>query len=434
MSKAQRLRLGVSVAVAALGYFVDLYDIVIFGVVRVASLQALGLEGPAVTEWGIRLLNLQMIGMLLGGVAWGLAADRYGRRPILFATIATYSVANLANAAVDSIAAYALLRFLAGFGLAGELGIGVTLVAEALPARRRGWGATVIAVMGLLGALSASYVGGDLSWRAAYLAGGGLGLLVLTGRFFGVEESRIFRAQQTHASATPLPALLRAPVLARLCAVVLVGVPIWYVSALFVNLAPETGRALAVAAPLSVAEVLRWQAFGLALGSALVGAGSEFFGNRRFVIATCFVGLVVGIGFLYGARGLSPAAYGAALFFLGLAQGYWTPFVTLAAEQFGADIRATAATVVPNLVRGATVPVTLAWQALAPRLGPDHALLALGLAIMAAAFLALARLQETYGWDLDYRGLMTAEEARRLLAERHGTRQDGSRPASYPEA
>ena len=181
-----------SVAVSALGYFVDLYDIVIFGVVRVTSLGALGLAGQQVTDWGVRLLNLQMLGMLAGGVFWGVIGDRFGRRFTLLATISLYSLANIANAAVGTVGQYAVLRFVAGFGLAGELGAGVTLVAELLPAARRGYGTTVISFLGLVGALTASYIGSGFGWRTAYLARGGLGLLVLIGRFWGLRESDLY--------------------------------------------------------------------------------------------------------------------------------------------------------------------------------------------------------------------------------------------------
>ena len=189
MSEAQRKGLAFSVVVAALGYFVDLYDIVIFGVVRVTSLNDLGLTGAANTDWGITLLNLQMIGMLFGGVLWGVIGDKFGRRFALLATITLYSFANITNAFVVNIEQYAVLRFIAGVGLAGELGAGVTLVSELLPKNLRGYGTTVISFFGLVGALTAALIGGKLDWRLAYLAGGGMGLLVLISRYIGLRES-----------------------------------------------------------------------------------------------------------------------------------------------------------------------------------------------------------------------------------------------------
>lgn len=399
---ASRNKMWFTVAVAALGYFVDLYDIVIFGVVRVASLNELGLTGADNTMWGIRLINLQMIGMLIGGVLWGVIGDKLGRRTALLATILMYSLANIANAYVTNVEQYAVLRFIAGIGLAGELGAGITLVTEALPANRRGYGATVVAFLGLLGALTASYVGALLDWRTAYLVGGLLGLVVLAGRWFGMEESKMFSGHAAGAARGDLGLLFGPRLLPRFLAVIAVGVPIWYVSALFVNLAPEMGRAMGVTGELKVADVLRWQAVGIAIGSAVTGLLSERLHSRRIVVFGALglmAALILGMGLI---PGLTAGGYCVALFFIGLGQGYWTPFITLAAEQFGTNIRATVATSVPNFVRAMTVPVTLGFAALAPLLGGAGAVFAIGALVFGLAFLALWKLSETYGRDLDY--------------------------------
>ena len=393
--KAQLL----AVVAAALGYFVDLYDIVIFGVVRVASLRELGVVGQAGTDWGLTLLNLQMVGMLIGGFFWGWVGDRYGRRRALIATIALYSLANIANAFVSSVEQYALLRLLAGIGLAGELGAGITLISELLPKRARGYGTTVISFLGLVGALVASYVGQMLDWRTAYLIGGGMGLLVLLLRLRVLSESALF--EPGRADAGNLRRLLfDFRLRRRFLAVTLVGVPIWYLSALFVNMAPEYGKALGLAAPLTVAEVLRWQALGLALGSAASGLLSEWLGSRKRVIAGALLLPLLNLALL---RSDSGSDYLALMFLIGLAQGYWTVFVTLAAEQFGTGLRATVATAVPNLVRAATVPVSLGVKALWPFWGLLGATVAVGGLVFLLAGWSLRRLPETHGRDLDYR-------------------------------
>lgn len=391
-----------SVAVAALGYFVDLYDIVIFGVVRVASLKELGITGAANTEWGITLLNLQMIGMLIGGFFWGVLGDRLGRRTALLATISVYSLANIANGFVTSVEQYAVLRFIAGLGLAGELGAGVTLVSELLPKNLRGYGTTVISFLGLVGALTASYVGSLFDWRTAYFTGGALGLLVLVGRWYGLRESAMFNEARGQSGQGDLKLLLGSQrLLLRFLAVTAVGIPIWYVSALFVNLAPEYGKALAMSEPLKVADVLRWQALGLALGSGFSGLFSEWIRARKTIITICFAALCGLILALMNTG--TPAAYAHLMFAVGLAQGYWTAFITLAAEQFGTNLRATVTTAVPNLVRAATVPITLGLLALWPLLGLVPATLAIGALVFLLAFFALRRLPETYGRDLNYR-------------------------------
>src|SRR5687767_3306572 len=227
--KAGQRTLALSVAAAALGYFVDLFDIVIFGVVRVASVTDLGLHGEAITAWGIRLINLQMLGMLVGGFAWGLIGDRFGRRFALLATIFVFSVANLANAYVQDTTQYAVLRFLAGFGLAGELGAGITLVSELLPENRRGYGTTIVSFLGLVGALTASFVGSMFDWRTAYLVGGAMGLVVMALRFVGMAESAMFEKHREAHGAPKAPhavmLLIAAPLIAALSA--LMWGPAW---------------------------------------------------------------------------------------------------------------------------------------------------------------------------------------------------------------
>ncbi|MGH8455300.1 MAG: MFS transporter [Nevskiales bacterium] len=393
-----------SVIVAALGYFVDLYDIVIFGVVRVASLNDLGITGEANTAWGIDLLNLQMIGMLIGGVFWGVIGDKFGRRFALLATITVYSLANIANGFVVTIEQYAVLRFIAGVGLAGELGAGVTLVSELLPARLRGYGTTVISFLGLVGALTAAFVGGYFHWRMAYFVGGGMGLVVLAGRWFVLRESAMFEAHRAGAKNQGDLRLLfgSLPTLGRFLAVIAVGVPIWYVSALFVNLSPEFGKALGLAAPLSVADVLRWQATGLAIGSAASGLISEWLKNRRGVVFGFIAAMMVMTGVLLSLQGQTPALYCMLMFVMGLAQGYWTVFMTLSAEQFGLNIRATVTTSVPNFVRAMVVPITLLLKALLPALGLVKGVLLIGIVVYSVALLSLYSLKETYGKDLDY--------------------------------
>ncbi|HVT35231.1 MAG TPA: MFS transporter, partial [Nevskiaceae bacterium] len=243
-------------------------------------------------------------------------------------------------------------------------------------------------------------VGTLADWRAAYLAGGGAGLLVLGGRLLVLEESALF--EQSGAAARGQLALLfgRGELLRRFLAVIAVGVPIWYVSALFVTLAPEYGRALGFADPLTVAQVLRWQAVGIALGSACTGVASEWLRSRRRVLYGC-IGALAGMTALL-LHAASPDRYIVLMFFIGLAQGYWTAFITMATEQFGTNLRGTVASAAPNIVRAASVPVTLGAQALMPVLGLLQATLLIGVVVYALALFGLARLRETWGSDLAF--------------------------------
>src|SRR6187402_2881858 len=181
------------VIVAALGYFVDIYDLLLFGIVRKASLTDLGIIGDANRDAGEFLISMQMYGMLLGGIFWGILGDKKGRLSVLFGSIITYSIANIANGMVHSVEAYAFWRLIAGVGLAGELGAGITLVAETLPKNKRGYGTMIVASVGLTGAVVANLVYqifGD--WRLCYYAGGVLGLLLLFLRV-SVRESGLYK-------------------------------------------------------------------------------------------------------------------------------------------------------------------------------------------------------------------------------------------------
>ena len=391
-------RLWLPVLAAALGYSVDLYDIVLFGVVRVASLADLGVTGAEATSWGIRLLNLQMLGMLLGGFFWGWIGDTYGRRTALFASITLYSLANLANAAVTDVYGYAALRFLAGLGLAGELGAGIALISELLGPKRRGYGATLVAVLGLLGALAAALTGSLLPWRQAYLLGGMLGLAVLSLRWLSQHESPLFTALPA-SGLRSLRALLAARESRRaFVAVTLVGVPIWAFSALFVNLAPEFGKALGMATPLKVGEVLLWQASGSAVGMAVFGLLSEQLASRKRALAVALALLALLLPVLLTRT--SVAGWCLVMAGVGLAQGYWTVFVTVSAEHFPTAMRATTATAIPNVVRSFTIPATLAAQALALQVGWVAAGAGITALALTCAGLALMRLRETWGEKL----------------------------------
>jgi putative MFS transporter len=404
MTTTQRKGVAVSVAAAALGYFVDLYDIVIFGVVRVASLTDIGVTGDELTSKGILLLNLQMFGMLIGGVGWGIIGDKIGRRFALIATIAMYSLANIANGLVNDLMSYAVLRFIAGVGLAGELGTGITLVAEILPKQYRGYGTTIIAFLGLVGALTASYLGGSFDWRTAYFLGGVMGLVVLVGRIISLRESEMFQAQKqtAHTRGDVMLILRSKKVLLKYLAVTAIGVPIWYVSGIIVTFSPEFGQALNLARGITAAETVRWQAIGLAIGSALSGLISEMIKNRKKVIWGCFILMAVLNVTLLIVPESNPAFFMALIFVIGLGQGYWTVFITMAAEQFGTNIRATVTTSVPNFVRAMVVPMTIVLNGIRHQLGLINSTILIGGIVFALAFYSLYAIKETYGRHIDF--------------------------------
>lgn len=392
-----------AVLVAALGYFVDIYDLILFSVVRVKSLTSLGRSGRQLLDDGVTLLNAQMIGMLLGGVLWGVLGDRKGRISVLYASIVTYSIANIANGFVHSVGAYAALRFIAGVGLAGELGAGITLVTELMTPRMRGWGTTIVATVGLTGAVVAALVADAFDWRTAYFIGGGLGVALLLLRI-RVSESGMFRKALSHdAPLGSIAQLFSPPARAvKYLSVIAVGLPIWFVVGILVTFAPEFGAALRMPALPVAGTAVLWSYVGLAIGDFSSGALSQALRSRRKVIAIFLAGTVAATAAYFLVGPMSLVAFYACCFALGLANGYWALFVSVAAESFGTNVRATVATTTPNFVRGSLVPMALAFKALKQPLGVVNAALVVGAVTMAIAVLALRNLDETYGRELDY--------------------------------
>ncbi|HYG68352.1 MAG TPA: MFS transporter [Anaeromyxobacteraceae bacterium] len=399
-----RTVLNAAVVVAALGYFVDIYDLILFNIVRIPSLTALGVAPDALADQGLRILNWQMAGMLLGGIAFGIVGDKLGRLQILFGSITLYSLATIANGFVGDLGTYRVLRFVAGLGLAGELGAGVTLVAEVLPARLRGYGTMLVASIGVSGAVVANLVAKAMDWRAAYWVGGALGLVLLVLRI-RVRESRMFeRLAASSVSRGDFLALFRSGErFGRYLATILIGVPIWFSNAILVALAPEFARTLGVTGPVSAGDAVAAFYLGLVFGDVSSGVLSQVLRTRKRVVLLFLGALALAnVVYLVLGRGAPPAAFLGICALLGVTGGYWAVFVTVAAEQFGTNLRATVATTVPNFVRGLVVVVNLMFLWLRPQLGLVGAAVAVGLVWFGLGLAGALRLRETFGVDLDY--------------------------------
>lgn len=393
-----------AVLVAALGYFVDIYDLILFSIVRKPSLLGLGVPADQVLDKGVLLINMQMGGMLVGGVFWGILGDKRGRLSVLFGSIILYSLANIANAFVPNVEAYAVTRLVAGIGLAGELGAGITLVSESLPKETRGYGTTIVATVGITGAVVGALVAGLVKWQTSYLIGGGLGLALLVLRI-GVFESGMFekvKAQAAVARGNFLMLFSSRRRAMRYLAVILVGVPIWYAVGILVTFSPEIGAALGMKPAPEAARSVMFCYIGLALGDFGSGALSQVMRSRRRILFAFLVLTSASIVAYFTLGHASTFAFYAVCLALGFATGYWAVFVTVASEQFGTNVRATATTTAPNFVRGAVVPLTILFTALKPSLGVPGSAIAVGVGTMLVAFAALAALDETYGKDLEF--------------------------------
>lgn len=402
-SPPDRPRVGLTVVVAALGYFVDIYDLVLFLVVRMKSLRGIGVPEAALLDRGVLLLNLQMAGMLLGGIVWGVLGDRRGRLSVLFGSILLYSAANFANGFVQTVPQYAVLRLVAGFGLAGELGAGVTLVSEIMSREGRGFGTTIIAGLGLLGAVAAALVGAAFPWQTAYFIGGGLGFALLALRV-GLHESGVFQAALAGpASRGDFRMLFATRERARrYFAVIFAGIPIWFTTSILVGLSPEMARAMGLAEPIDPGRAVMVMYIGGSVGDFASGLVSQVWKSRKRAMGA-FLGLLSLSLVLYFVVGRSSAlALYACCALLGIGSGYWAVFVTVASEQFGTNLRATAATTIPNFVRGAVVPLTSSFQALRLVVGTEASAIAVGTLTLVVAALSIRSLEETFGRDLAF--------------------------------
>ena len=408
--KSVKSVINAAVVVAALGYFVDIYDLILFSIVRVKSLGDLGVVGKeALKTQGEYLITMQMGGMLLGGILWGILGDKKGRLSVLFGSILLYSLANLANGFVQTLDQYAWLRLIAGIGLAGELGAGITLVSESLPKEKRGYGTMTVATVGVSGALLAYWVGERLGWRNAYFVGGGLGLALLLLRV-SVFESGMFQKAQAESTVERgnfLSLFTNGPRLGRYLRCLLVGVPLWFVVGILITFAPEFGEALGVRpgpAPLSAGLAVFWCYFGLVFGDFASGGLSQWLRsrNRALQIFLLFCAGMVGV-YLFGLKGASQTMFYTVCFVLGLSVGFWALFVTVAAEQFGTNLRATVATTAPNFARGSVVLLVPAFRWAEAHLGGRITGAAvLGGVSLLVAFWAVSTLPESFGKELDY--------------------------------
>jgi putative MFS transporter len=393
-----------AVIIGALGYFVDVYDLILFGVVRVASLKDLGCTGDQIVAQGAWLINVQMAGMLLGGIAWGLLGDWRGRLNLLFGSILLYSLANLANGFVHTLGAYTACRFLAGFGLAGELGGSITLVAEVLPRALRGYGTMMVSAIGVLGAVVAGTMGLAFHWRTMYFIGGGLGLLLLVLRLW-VRESTLFETMaktNRPTFASQLLYLIAPKRLGRYLCCILVGLPCWYVIGLVILFSPEFGRALGATGPIVAGTAVAASYTGISLGDLLSGLLCQIVRGRRMALLVFLTSTLVLITIFFFLRQPSPTLIYFLMFAIGLAVGYWAVFVTVAAEHFGTNIRATVATTVPNFARGFVIPVTLLYTFLKGHIGVLDSGLTVGWISLGLGFVGLLGLRETFHDELDY--------------------------------
>lgn len=392
-----------AVIVSALGFFVDVYDLLLFAIVRKPSLSDLGLSPERVLTDGEMLISIQMVGMLIGGILFGILGDKRGRLSVLFGSIFLYSVANILNGLVTTVPQYAVLRFVAGIGLAGELGAGLTLVSELLPKEKRSLAAGMIAGFGVLGALFAFISNWFLDWRTCYYLGGGMGLLLLIMRV-SVQESELFRQVQ-HATVQRGDFRMfftSGERFMRYLKCILIGLPVWYIIGVLATFSDQFGRAFGIP-DVSPATAIMVLYMGIGLGDLSVGWLSQRLQSRKKTLYL-FYGITIFFVLLFFLQnGGSRTLFYLICFGMGYGAGFNVVYLTLGVEQFGTNLRASAAISIPNMVRGALPLIILLFQ-FTRGLFQDYATggWVTGLVVFAVALLAARFVKESYGSELDF--------------------------------
>ncbi|MEP6727239.1 MAG: MFS transporter [Bacteroidota bacterium] len=403
MEKKNQSVFGLAVIVAALGYFVDIYDLLLFSIIRIPSLKSFGLDDAAIAKDGLKIINIQMMGLLLGGIFWGILGDKKGRLNVLYASIILYSLGNIANGFVQTVNQYAGVRFITGFGLAGELGAGITLVSELLSKEKRGIGTSLVAGIGLTGAVFAFFIKQNFEWRTCYFIGGGLGFLLLFLRV-GVLESGMFKSvrESNIARGNFFMLFTNGKRLKKYLTAIFLGLPTWYVIGILISFSKEFAVKMNVQGTVDPGKAVMFAYAGISLGDVAIGFISQWMKSRKKAVYLFYGLTIIGICWFFNMQGQSTETFYADCALLGFATGFWAMFVTMAAEQFGTNIRATVATTVPNMVRGSLNLVSLLFVSLQASQGYLKSGWITGIVVMVIGLISVAFTEETFGKDLNY--------------------------------
>ena len=404
MNKPSNSLFNITVLVAALGYFVDIYDLLLFQIVRVDSLKDMGLSIAQVKSEGEFIISVQMIGLLVGGIIWGVMGDKKGRLSVLFGSIVLYSIANIINGFVQTPDQYALTRFFAGIGLAGELGAGITLVSELVSKEKRGISTSLVAGIGLTGAVVAYFISQHFNWRICYFIGGGLGFCLLLLRISVFESGMFTKLKQLDVQRGNFFMFFTDKNrFKKYILAILIGLPTWYVIGVLVAFSNDFGKAFGFSEEVLPKKSTMFAYVAIAVADVVVGLISHWLGSRKKVLFLFYGLTMLSIGFYFTQQNGTAEGMYLICAAMGFSVGFWAIFVTMAAEQFGTNLRATAATTVPNMVRGALPLMFLLFKTLQSVTGNYiTAGWLTGLVVMVISFTAAWFTEETFGKDLNY--------------------------------
>lgn len=405
MQKSSISIFNISVLVAALGYFVDIYDLLLFSIIRIPSLQSLGLSKDQITTDGEGIIIWQMVGLLIGGIIWGVMGDKKGRLSVLFGSIILYSVANIANGFVQNVDQYKLIRFVAGVGLAGELGAGITLVSELIAKEKRGIATSMVAGIGITGAVVAFFMKENFHWRTCYFIGGGLGLLLLILRISVFESGMFQQVKKLEVQRGNFFMLFtNTNRLKRYLLNIFIGLPTWLVIGVLVTFSDKFAEEMGIKEKIDPGKAIMYAYAAIAAGDILIGFVSQWLRSRKKALFI-FYGITIVFMILFFTtqwNGSANRMYWICAG-LGFGTGFWAIFVTMAAEQFGTNLRATAATTIPNMVRGMLAIFILPLFKVI-RNATDYYTggWVITVIVMLITVIAALQIQETFGKDLDY--------------------------------
>lgn len=390
-----------TVLVVALGYYVDAYDLLVMSAVRKPSLLSLGVPESETLNIGLSLLNYQLVGLMIGGVMWGVIADKYGRKKALFGSILIYSFANIANGYINSVNMYYWLRIIAGFGLAGELGVGISLITENVAKERRTISTAIVSFFGMLGASTGGWFGSIFEWQNCFLIGGFAGLLLLLLRL-KVEESVMFNEiKDKNVSKGNIWMIIKNPktlltyffcTLAGAASILFIGV--------FIQSTPELGKLFNLNITAGIA--LIWYYLGASVSEIIAGLLSKLLKERKAPIYIFYaISLLAITNFCVNVPN-SPYFFYLNCLFLGFGLGWWSQLITLSAELFGINVRATAATSIPTFARAWNIPFSNIFKQNIPNLGIVNSAFGIGVIVVSLAIISITMVKETFENDANF--------------------------------
>lgn len=395
--------LSIPVIVAALGYFVDIYDLLLFGMIRNNSLLSMGLTGDEAVKTGLDIMSVQMYGMLAGGILWGVMGDKKGRLSVLFGSIVLYSLANIANGLVHTIPQYEICRFIAGVGLAGELGAGITLVSELISKEKRGIATSIVAGVGLTGAVVAYFISRAYDWRICFFIGGGLGLMLLILRVSVFESGMYQNIQHSKiAKGNFFMFFTNGRRFKKYLLAILIGLPTWYVIGLLIQVSDKFGKEFGISEKIIPGKSVMYAYVAISIADLLIGFVSQWLKSRKKALYIFYAITIVSIILYFQQRNGTAANMYMICAMMGFGTGFWALFVTIAAEHFGTNLRATAATTVPNMVRGSLPLIFILFKALQPGYSFVAAGAITGVIVMTISTVAVFMTEETFGKDLNF--------------------------------